>query len=61
MDDLIAFLHARLEEDGLLAPQSSAKAYVLGYDVRSPEGKAAARQLALRYADHPDYREEWRP
>jgi hypothetical protein len=52
---LAEFLLARVVEGDPAEAERDATAYFAAYPAES------LRSLALSYAEHPDYREEWRP
>lgn len=57
MDDLIAFVRARLDDDERVARATVPP----GLRVEDCPWSVNVRLLGLPYADHPDYREEWKP
>ena len=64
MDDLAAFLMHRTTDPGITDDQryrtfALVSAYQDGDN--PPEIQAEMREAALKFADHPDYRAEWRP
>jgi len=71
VDDLIAFLKARLEQDerpvvtARMRREIEAKrAIILQWEHSPPESPVLTNvlyQLAAIYVDHPGYRQEWKP
>jgi hypothetical protein len=64
LDDLAAFLMHRTSDPGVTEEQRYRTfALVSAYQDRDnpPEIQAEMREAALKFADHPDYRAEWRP
>jgi len=64
MDDLAAFLMHRTTDPEVTDDQRYRTfALVSAYQDGDspPEIQADMREAALKYADHPDYRPEWRP
>jgi len=62
MDDLVQFLRACFDEDEQAAlswPEGSRCWQTVGG--RRLSYRNGSSQTALPYADHPDYRDEWRP
>jgi hypothetical protein len=64
LDDLAAFLMHRTADPGVTDEQryrtfALVSAYQDGDN--PPEIQAEMREDALKFADHPDYRAEWRP
>jgi hypothetical protein len=64
LDDLAAFLMHRTADPGVTEEQryrtfALVSAYQDGDN--PPEIQAEMREAALKFADHPDYRAEWRP
>lgn len=64
LDDLAAFLMHRTADPGVTEEQRYRTfALVAAYQDgdNPPEIQAEMREAALKFADHPDYRAEWRP
>lgn len=64
LDDLAAFLMHRAYEPGVTdAERLQTFALVNAYQEgdEPPTVESAMRSVAVRFADHPDYRDEWLP
>ena len=64
LDDLAAFLMHRTSDEGMTEEErfltfALVAAYQEGDD--PPAIESAMREAAVKFASHPDYREEWRP
>jgi hypothetical protein len=56
------FYHRLLADSGTKRSQVGSLDWIAnGYYPSTPLAKSMLALLALPYADHPDYREEWRP
>jgi hypothetical protein len=64
LDDLAAFLMHRAYEPGVTdAERLQTFALINAYREgdEPPTVESAMRTVAVRFADHPDYRDDWRP